>query len=74
MSGAINEKIRERVNKLLAMANDPSSPNEAGVALQMASKLMVEHGLNHIDLKKAELKVTKVSSVFSVSQPKDYEN
>lgn len=73
MSGTINEKIREKINKLLAMAGDTSSPNEAGIAMQMAQKLMIEHGVNDIDLKKAELKLVKVASMFSVSEPKDFE-
>ena len=74
MSCTINEKIREKINKLLAMASDQSSPNEAGVAMQMAQKLMIEHGVNSIDLKKAELKTAKIESMFSVTDPKDYEN
>lgn len=73
MSGTINEKIREKVNKLLAMAADQSSPNEAANAMAMAQKLMVEHGINTIDLKKAELKITHVPSMFSITDPKDYE-
>jgi hypothetical protein len=74
MSGAVNEKIREKVNKLLAMAGDKSSPQEASIAMEMAQKLIREHGLTQLDLKSAELKVVKVSSMFSITRPKDYEN
>ena len=34
------QKIKERIAKLLAMARDASSPNEAAIAAQRARSLM----------------------------------
>lgn len=44
-------KIIERVKKLLAMAEDKSSPHEASIAIRRARKLMDEHQLSRSDFK-----------------------
>lgn len=45
----IDDKILERVRRLLAMAKDASSPNEAAIAAKRAQKLMEEHNLENIE-------------------------
>lgn len=45
-----NEKIIDRIRKLLAMANDTSSPNEAAIAAGRARKLMDEYQITEMDL------------------------
>lgn len=42
-------KIVERLRKLLAMAEDASSPNEAAIAARRAKALMDEYNLTHAD-------------------------
>lgn len=44
-----DEKILERIRRLLAMAKDASSPNEAGIAARRAQKLMEEYNLENIE-------------------------
>ena len=44
------DKIKQRIKKLLAMAGDTSSPNEAAIAAERASKLMRQHQLDNADL------------------------
>jgi len=44
------EKITERVRKLLAMAADTSSPAEAAIAARRAAALMEQHNLQHADV------------------------
>lgn len=46
----MNDKIIDRVRKLLAMAKDTSSPNEAAIAAQRARKLIDEYQLSELDL------------------------
>lgn len=41
-----DQKIIDRVRKLLAMAEDSSSPHEAAIAATRASKLMQQHNLD----------------------------
>lgn len=48
------EKIIERVKKLLAMAGDASSPNEALIAAKRARILMDKHQISKADLMKNE--------------------
>ncbi len=43
-------KIKERVAKLLAMAKDASSPNEAAIAAKRARALMDAHQLTELDV------------------------
>lgn len=45
------DKLFERIRKLLAMAADTSSPNEAAIAARRARKLMDDHQLSLDDLK-----------------------
>ena len=45
-----NEKILDRIRKLLAMAKDSSSPNEAAIAAGRARKLMDEYQVSELDL------------------------
>ncbi len=46
----MNEKILNRVKKLLAMAADGSSPNEAAIAAKRARALMDKHQISQKDL------------------------
>lgn len=50
-------KIKERIAKLLAMAKDTSSPNEAAIAAARARKLMDQHQIDSFDIEeiKAEM-------------------
>jgi len=50
----MDSKIIERVRKLLAMANDASSPNEAAIAAERARKLMDKHSLTQADVEALE--------------------
>jgi len=43
-------KIKERIAKLLRMAEDASSPNEAAIAASRARKLMDQHQLDLLDI------------------------
>lgn len=44
------KKILDRIKKLLAMADDASSPNEAAIAARRAKKLMNEYSVTHADV------------------------
>ena len=48
-------KILERIRKLLAMAADVSSPNEAAIAARRAKALMEEYNVAHGDVLAAEM-------------------
>lgn len=47
----ISQKIRERICKLLAMGNDKSSLNEAGIAIRRARSLMDKHQVSLSDIR-----------------------
>lgn len=47
---AADRKITERVRRLLAMAADTSSPEEAAIAARRAAALMEKHNLEHADV------------------------
>lgn len=49
------EKIKTRIQKLLRMAADTSSPEEAAIAADRASRLMRKHQLDHADVIVEEL-------------------
>ena len=44
------KKIRERIRKLLAMAGDAGSPNEAAIAAKRAKALLAKHNLSEADV------------------------
>lgn len=46
-----DDKILDRIRKLLAMAEDSSSPHEAAIAATRATKLMQQHNLNSADVR-----------------------
>lgn len=46
-------KVKERIAKLLAMAKDASSPNEAAIAAQRARGLMDKYQLDEYDISEA---------------------
>jgi hypothetical protein len=48
----MSEKILERIRRLMAMAGDATSPNEAAIALRRARLLMDQHQITELDLKK----------------------
>jgi hypothetical protein len=65
MGGQIMAAIREKIEKLLALATSPNE-NEAKAALLKAKELMAEHKLTEADfedLKKQELKALKCEDV-----------
>ena len=47
MSGHVDQRLIERVRRLLAMAADTSSPHEAAIAASRAAKLMAKYNLDH---------------------------
>lgn len=47
-------KIKDRIAKLLAMAKDTSSPQEAAIAAERARKLMDKHQIDHFDIEEAK--------------------
>ena len=49
------EKIKNRIRKLLNMADDTSSPNEAAIAAERARKLMEQYQIDHVDVVMEEL-------------------
>ena len=44
------QKIKDRIQKLLAMANDTSSPHEAAIAASRVQKLMAKYNLDMVDV------------------------
>lgn len=44
------DKIKDRIRKLLRMAGDTSSPNEAAIAADRAARLLKQHQLDHADV------------------------
>ena len=52
---AAGKKILERIKKLLRMADDVGSPNEAAIAARRAKGLMAEYNLSHADMITAHL-------------------
>ena len=49
------DKIRARIQKLLAMAQDSSSPHEAAIAAERVQKLMAKFNLEMADVIAEEL-------------------
>lgn len=77
------DKIKERISKLLRMAEDASSPNEAAIAATRARKLMDKHQIDSRDLNDGfseafgassaghfVMQVPKYKSIFAVSVAK----
>lgn len=50
MSDEKAKKIRERIRKLLAMAGDASSPQEAAIAARRAKALLHKYNLSEADV------------------------
>lgn len=48
----MDKRILEQIKKLLAMAGDKGSPNEAATALRMARALMAKQGLSQAEFYK----------------------
>lgn len=44
-----DQKILDRIRRLLAMAKDSSSPNEAAIAARRAQKLMEEYNIENVE-------------------------
>ena len=57
-----DDKLLDRIRKLLAMAGDAGSPNEAAIAMRRARALMDKHQIAEMDLKQdqSDLGVAKV--------------
>lgn len=49
-----DEKVISRIKKLLALAKDCSSPEEAALAAIRAQELMLRHSINHSDLEQLD--------------------
>lgn len=47
-----NEKILERIRRLLAMSKDTSSPHEAAIAARRVRKMMDDHQVSELDVQK----------------------
>ena len=45
-----NDKVLDRIRKLLAMAGDTSSPHEAAIAAKRARSMMDKHQVSEVDL------------------------
>jgi len=72
-SGGIKEagkKMMERIRKLLAMAGDVSSPNEAAIAARRAERLMAEYNLTNADILTAGLSLDDFEERFAGAQLK----
>lgn len=54
MKNEKTDKLIERITRLLAMAGDASSPNEALIAARRARKLMDQHEITRADIESAE--------------------
>ena len=48
------DKIKAKIKKLFALSKSPNA-NEAAIALEMAQKLMIEHGIGRNDVGKFEI-------------------
>ena len=72
-TGSIKEagkKMMERIRKLLRMADDVSSPNEAAIAARRAERLMAEYNLTNADMLTAGLSVDDLDAKFAGPQLK----
>ena len=69
----IDNKTLERIEKLFALGGS-SNPHEAASATAMAQKLMEKHGIDSSDVAAGALGHLILSSPFSISKPKNYEN
>lgn len=72
MSNEDNEKILDKIKKMLALAKSDNR-HESAQALKMAQRLMEKHQLSMGDVHISQIKTTRVKSRFSVSKPKSYE-
>lgn len=61
----VDQKIIDRIAKLLAMADDASSPNEAAIAARRAESLMRQHQLDAADVLVTSLNGDDVDTVTS---------
>jgi len=59
------KKILERIKKLLRMAEDVSSPNEAAIAARRAERLMAEYNLTNADMLTAGLTEDSLEERFA---------
>ena len=55
------DKIVSRIQKLLAMAKDSSSPHEAAIAAGRASKLLQKHNLTHAEVMLADIDYSSIT-------------
>ncbi len=58
MNTATNDKILDRVRKLLALAERAGTPEEAGTAYATAQKLIAQHALSDEQIRVARLRET----------------
>ena len=58
-----DQKIIDRIRKMLALANNNSNPNEAATAAAMAEKLMRRHQLAHADVVLKDIEESGVETV-----------
>jgi len=69
---AFDPDVLEKIKKLLARSAS-SEPHEAALALEMAQRLMNEHGLTTEQVEVGRMKEERLRSKASVSKPKDWE-
>ena len=70
---SVDDKIIERVRKLLRLAADGTNPHVSAEALRKAQEYMAEHNIGQATLDQAEIKSEYVRSQFSVSRLKMHE-
>lgn len=62
----MNESIKDKIRKLLAMADGQANENESAVAMKLASRLMMEHGIER-DQISAEIAKLKRGEWFDLT-------
>jgi hypothetical protein len=62
------DKIRSKIKKLFALSKSPNA-NEASIALEMAQKLMAEHGVKRNEIGEFEIEREKIDGNSGVHPP-----
>lgn len=60
-----DQTTMNRLQRLIAMANDSSSPREAEIAARRVQKLLEKHNLTEMDIKYSALHEEETSSVYA---------
>ena len=70
---SVDDKIIEKVRKLLRLAADGTNPHVSAEALRKAQEYMAAHNIGQATLDQAEIKEEVARSQFSVSRLKLHE-